>query len=127
MHIVFIDDEEVTHDSINLCLFSTEYKLKSFFNPQEALNYLLNTEDKIDIILLDLMMHGFHGIEVLNMIKKIPKIKNVPVVIQTSINKPEDIAKCMHLGADYYLQKPYNKEDLIKVFENVKNTRSSSS
>ncbi|MCD5425259.1 MAG: response regulator [Methanosarcinaceae archaeon] len=80
---------------------------------KEAIDFLFNQgkyesiekAPKPDIILLDLKLPKFNGLEVLEKIKDDSKLREIPVVILTSSKKDEDIIKTYELGAKSYIQK----------------------
>ena len=80
---------------------------------EEAIDFLFNQgkyesiekAPKPDIILLDLKLPKFNGLEVLEKIKNDSKLREIPVVILTSSKKDEDIIKTHELGAKSYIQK----------------------
>ena len=80
---------------------------------EEAIDFLFNQgkyesiekAPKPDIILLDLKLPKFNGLEVLEKIKDDSKLREIPVVILTSSKKDEDIVKTHELGAKSYIQK----------------------
>lgn len=94
-------------------------------NGEEALEYLNNSnnnvKEKTSLILLDLNMPKKNGHEVLQAIKTTPALKNIPVVILTTSNSEDDIAKCYQQGANSYLVKPSGYKELVSMVENLKN------
>jgi signal transduction histidine kinase len=65
-----------------------------------------------DLILLDVMMPGINGIEVCRQIKAMPKWQAVPIVMVTALSSKSDLAKCLGAGADDFISKPVNPEEL---------------
>ncbi len=73
----------------------------------------------IDIILLDLMMPNMNGLEFLEKIKKHPKYSIIPIIVVTS--KSEEKTTTYKLGADDFISKPYNPEELkLRVFNHLR-------
>jgi DNA-binding response OmpR family regulator len=73
------------------------------------------TPDRYDAVLLDRMMPGIDGMEVLRRIKLDPKLKVLPVIMQTAASFPEQIAEGLSAGAFYYLTKPYDLTVMLAV------------
>jgi two-component system sensor histidine kinase ChiS len=111
-HIVVIDDDLSTQLSISLMLKSYNYDVTILGSANEALNYFKLNNNLVDIILLDLMLPDMYGGELLQRLKKIKKIKNIPIIIQTGIVDPEELENVIKLGACAYINKPFSEEIL---------------
>jgi adenylate cyclase len=68
----------------------------------------------IDLILLDILMPGMDGYEVVETLKKDPSLKNVPVVMISSVEDMPSVVRCVKLGADDFIFKPFD-EVLLKA------------
>ncbi|MGE0736317.1 MAG: adenylate/guanylate cyclase domain-containing protein [Alphaproteobacteria bacterium] len=66
------------------------------------------TEGKFDLVLLDVMMPAMSGIEVLERIKSDPKLRHIPVIMISAADEMEKVVRCIQLGAEDYLAKPFN-------------------
>ncbi len=62
--------------------------------------------DEYDLVLLDLMMPGIDGYEVLRNIRETPKLSEIPVIVVSGSGGAESKAKCLEMGASGYLSKP---------------------
>ncbi len=67
-------------------------------------------ESKVDLVLLDVMMPGLNGYQVLQLIRE---YSSVPVIMVTGITDKDSVERFLDLGADDYIAKPFNKEELI--------------
>ena len=79
----------------------------------------LKAGGQYDIIFSDVEMPNMNGFELLARVKKDPKTKHIPVVLCTTLNKPEHIEKGRSLGAVSYIVKPMNKETLERALRNA--------
>jgi CheY-like chemotaxis protein len=94
-------------------------------NGDEALEFLQqiandndpNISSKPSVILLDLNLPGIDGRDILSQIKQDKKFKEIPVVIFTTSSNPKDIELCYQKGANGYLIKPMNAEELKKIVQ----------
>jgi CheY-like chemotaxis protein len=100
-----------------------------FIDGQEILDFLLEYDKKEDdtgqhnyLLILDIRMPKMNGIEVLEQIKKYPKLKTIPVVMLTSSDSPVDIKRCAKIGCNDYVIKPLDKENFREVINKVAST-----
>mgnify|MGYP001212534808 CR=1 FL=1 len=83
-------------------------------NADDALNAI--KANKFDLILLDIIMPDINGIELLQMIKKNNHYFDVPVIMLSALDDLESIVDCINLGADDYISKPIDKENLNLIY-----------
>lgn len=116
MHkILVVDDDKITHAFIKRSLVA-EYDLTSTFNGEQALEALGRFLP--EIILLDVEMPGMNGYEVCERIKSNPDTADVPVIFLSARGELRDRMLGFEAGADDYIVKPFQPEDLkakIKV------------
>jgi DNA-binding response OmpR family regulator len=67
------------------------------------------------MVLLDKMMPGMNGFDVLKRIKSTPELNFLPVILQTAIGSPASVQQGMEAGAFYYLTKPFSRDMLLAV------------
>lgn len=108
--VLVIDDEEIVLISTQFNLEFLGYKALCAQGGAEALR-LLRTETP-DVILLDLMMPGMNGDEVLKHIKESDHLKSVPVIAQTGFSQAKELDAMHELGINGILKKPYDRNDL---------------
>lgn len=110
-NILAVDDEEHILELIDYNLSNAGYQVIRAETGEDALKIL--EEQKIDLALLDLMLPGIDGIEVLKNIRSHAKLKKLPVIILTA--KSDEISKVVGLevGADDYLAKPFGVHELV--------------
>lgn len=77
-----------------------------------------------DLVLLDLMMPGMNGLEVL---RRIRELSDVPVIVLSVIDKQDEVVQCLEIGADDYVTKPYQPQILMaRVLAAVRRASSTS-
>jgi signal transduction histidine kinase len=108
--ILIVDDEPNNFDVIAAQLSDCDYQIHYASSGQEALSSLDIYNP--DLILLDVMMPGINGIEVCQQIKAMPKWQAVPIVMVTALSSKSDLAQCLGAGADDFISKPVNSEEL---------------
>src|SRR6202012_1007559 len=82
----------------------------------------LNTERALrpGLVLLDLNMPGQDGRKTLEIIKRSPELKKIPVIILTTSDDERDVKACYELGANTYIQKPVDFDGLIAAIRRLK-------
>ena len=69
-------------------------------------------EEPFDLVLLDIMMPNMNGMQVLGKIKEDAELRNIPVIIISAVEDTNSIARCIELGAEDFLAKPFNPQIL---------------
>jgi two-component system response regulator PilR (NtrC family) len=108
-----IDDEPVIHDVLAQLLTSEGYEVEISASGEEALEKF--PSQSFDVILLDLLMPGMDGIEVLRRIKKVDPL--AAIIIITAYGSVESAISAMKIGALDYVQKPFKHDDLLLAIE----------
>ena len=113
--ILLIEDDELLREIIEKKLVEEGYQVVSAINGIDGLKAV--GEQKPDLVLLDIILPGMNGFDVLTKIKKDPSLKKIPVVILSNLWQQEDVNKGMELGATDYLVKINfaSKEILDKI------------
>ncbi len=109
--VVWVEDDKLIGTILAKKLTSSGFELFHAKNGDEALKYLANNVP--DAIVLDLIMPGISGLDILQKIKDDPRLKDVPAMILSNINKQEDIERAKILGAKKFLVKAAASLDQI--------------
>ena len=107
--ILIVDDDENINELIDMYLKSSGYETKKCFNGLDACNIVTN--DNIGLVILDIMIPGKDGVEVLKFIRK---QSNVPVIMLTAKGEVFDKVLALELGADDYMVKPFDPKELLE-------------
>lgn len=111
--ILIAEDTESNYFFIEAFLERTKVNLIWAQDGEEAIR--LFKENRVDLILMDIMMPEKDGFDATREIKEIDP--NIPIVAQTALALPDDEEKCYKAGCDYVLVKPINSEDLIATIK----------
>lgn len=106
--IYVVEDEQEISDIINLYLEKNGFQVTSFQNGEEALKKLI--EDPPDLALLDIMLPGRDGMEIL---RELRKVSNLPVIFLTSRKDELDKILGLEMGADDYIPKPFSPREMV--------------
>jgi len=110
--ILVVDDNPDNRDLLVRHIERQKYSAVTAENGEEALQLL--KAQPFDLVLLDIMMPGMSGFDVLEHMKHDPHLQTLPVVAVSALNELESVGKCIELGADDYLVKPINSK-LLKA------------
>jgi PleD family two-component response regulator len=112
VNIMIVDDDPNIALLLEMTLRKNDgYNVEKFTDGQTALDKL--PEFKPDLILLDIMMPGIDGFEVCKRIKSEEKTKYISVIILSAKRDLQDKIKGMDIGADDYIVKPFNPDELL--------------
>ena len=103
--ILIVEDNIDIHNYIKEVLEKERYKVLDSYSGTEALMVL--EKEKVDLILLDLMLPGLNGEEI------IKKVKDIPIIVLSAKISPEDKVNVLLSGANDYLTKPFSTEELL--------------
>ena len=113
--LLVVDDEPFNREIIAEFLANDGYRIVMAVDGNEALKLLMDSPNGYDAVLLDRMMPGMDGIDVLKNIKLDAQLRMLPVIMQTASSSPEQIAEGLKFGAFYYLTKPFGQKVLQAV------------
>ena len=105
--LLVVDDNEDNRYTLTRRLDRLGYtNVATATNGREALELL--QANPIDLVLLDIMMPDMNGYEVLERLKADPQLRHIPVIMISAIDEVESVIRCVELGAEDYLSKPFN-------------------
>jgi len=109
--VLIADDEEIIRKFLRINLLKWGYEVKEATDGLQALEQLGN--DNYDLLICDILMPNKNGWEVLKEVRSNPKTKEIPVIFLTAKNEDSDMFKGYELGANYYITKPFTKDQLL--------------
>ncbi len=104
--VLVVDDNEINRDVLSRRITRYGHQVVTAASGREALR--LMTDQSFDLVLLDIMMPDMNGYQVLERIKQDPDLRGVPVIVISALDDIDSIVKCVKLGAEDYLSKPFN-------------------
>ena len=114
--ILFIEDEAALQKTFTEILKREGYEVVSALDGETGLR--LARSQKLDLVLLDIVLPRLQGLEVLKALKGDPETKSIPVIILTNLESSQDIEKALALGAATYLVK--TQYTLPEIAEKIK-------
>ena len=104
--ILIIEDDKDIVEMLSFHLKKNNYIILYSYNGEDGLTKA--RENNPDLILLDLMLPGIHGLDVCRNIKSDQKTKNIPIIMLTAMGQEDDIVKGLETGGDDYITKPFS-------------------
>ena len=109
--ILVVDDEPDLRDMLRFALETEGFEVLEAADIQKA--YWLITDQDPDLVLLDWMLPGGSGIELLSRLKKEEATQSLPVIMVTAKAREEDIIQGLDMGAHDYITKPFSLKELL--------------
>lgn len=109
MSILVVDDDPKIRRLMKVELRASDFPVSEAADGEQALDVVAREEPSL--VLLDLMLPGIDGMEVL---RRIRESSSVPVIIISARNQDQDRIRGLQLGADDYITKPFNTEEVIE-------------
>jgi CheY-like chemotaxis protein len=104
--ILVVDDDAGNRDILARCLGHEGYTVQIALHGEDALARLAT--EPVDLILLDVMMPGMSGYEVLDAIKREKQWHDIPVIMISALDEMQSVVRCIEHGAEDYLPKPFD-------------------
>lgn len=109
--ILVADDEEDVRELVTYRLTRSGYEVIEAQDGQEA--FELATERAPDLMVLDVMMPRVDGYELTRRVRAEDSLRSVPVILLTARSQETDVSRGFEVGADDYLRKPFNPDELV--------------
>lgn len=105
-HLLIVDDNKVNRILLARGLESQGHRVETAENGKQALDKLRT--EAFDLVLLDIEMPEMNGYQVLETCLQDPELRNIPIIMTSSLDEIDSVVKCVELGAEDYLNKPVN-------------------
>ena len=109
--ILIVDDVMSNVLLLKVLLTNEKFAIATASNGRQALEQV--EKENPDLVLLDVMMPDMSGFEVAQHLKSNPNTADIPIIFLTALNSTADIVKGLQVGANDFISKPFNKEELI--------------
>lgn len=112
---LIVDDDPMIRTLVQSILDDAGFDTAIAEDGTKALAYLdsITESPKVDLIVLDVVMPGMNGLDVLVRLKVNAPTQSIPVLMLTGEDKAEDILAGYSVGADYYITKPFTRQQLL--------------
>lgn len=109
--ILIVDDVMSNVLLLKVLLTNEKFAIATASNGRQALEQV--EKENLDLVLLDVVMPDMSGFEVAQHLKSNPNTADIPIIFLTALNSTADIVKGFQVGANDFISKPFNKEELI--------------
>jgi len=116
-HILVVEDEEHLAIGIKFNLEAEGFRVTAVGNGPTALKTIESKEDPVDLVVLDLMLPGMSGYDVCERLRELGE--NMPVLILSARTLTEDRTRSFDVGANQFLTKPFELDELISRIKNL--------
>jgi CheY-like chemotaxis protein len=116
--ILIIDDDSKNIFALSAVLKSKKYPCVSAISADQGLK-ILSANKNIGVVLMDMMMPEMDGYEAIGKMKSDEELKNIPVIAVTAQAMVGDREKCLKAGANGYISKPVNVDELLRLLNKL--------
>ncbi|ASZ15045.1 MULTISPECIES: response regulator [Chitinophaga] len=115
MKVLIIDDDTRNIFALRAVLRSRGFEILTANGAEEGIHLLLQQQQPVNVVLMDIMMPDMDGYEAIGRIRAEAGIAQTPVVAVTAQAMVGDREKCLAAGANAYISKPIDIDDLLKI------------
>ena len=115
--ILIVDDKPNVVVPIQFLMEQQGYRVMTAERGEDALDLIYRY--KPDLVILDIMLPGIDGYEVCEIVRLNPNYRDVKIMFLTAKGREVDIAKCLALGADAYITKPFSNVALVAKVKEI--------
>jgi CheY-like chemotaxis protein len=115
--ILVVEDYDDVREILRVLLESECFRVLEAASGTEALEVL--EEEHADVILMDLALPGFDGLEAIRRIRTIDTFQNIPIVVLTAYNRPSTCEAALRAGGDYFMTKPIDFDELVGLLKKI--------
>ena len=117
LKVVVVEDEPAIADMLAEMMRMLGFEAIQTYSSSPAVDQI--SLERPDLVLLDVMMPGVSGLEVVRFMRREPQLAHIPVIIVSASAMPEDVQKGIEAGATLYLGKPVTFQDLEQALQQV--------
>lgn len=103
--VLVADDNDINRDLLSQQLTRAGHTVREASNGREVLQMLQS--EPFDVVLLDVIMPVMNGVEALHRIRSDEKVRHVPVIMLSALDELDSVTRCIEIGAEDYIQKPF--------------------
>ncbi len=106
--ILVVEDDPQSREAVAQMLRSSGYKVVTAESGPQAIDILLADDPPCDLMVVDFIMPGMNGYQILERLREEDIIDTLPIIITSSLDETDALVRCIEIGADDYIRKPYD-------------------
>jgi len=110
-NILVVEDEQIIARLLKEMLLVEGYQAVTVLNGEDAVQFAL--KETPHLIILDLMLPGIDGYEVVQCLRTHPKSMHIPIIVLSSLGETKDKVQAFEVGVDDYITKPFHTDELL--------------
>ena len=118
MKKILVVDDKSSISNLLVQFLSSQYSVETKEDGLEALTWL-QRGNIVDLVITDLQMPNMDGTELIKRMKESGYFKDIPIIVLSSKDSSGDRVQCLKLGAEDYVMKPFNPEELLIRIEKI--------
>lgn len=118
-NILVVDDSESIRELVGGALSEAGFEVHKKVDGQDAMGYVENIKNKLELIVTDLNMPNMNGIDLVRKVRSIQAYQYLPILILTTESQKEKRMEAKEAGATGWIVKPFEKERLLKIINKV--------
>ena len=115
--VLIAEDDPNIVESLTFVLSRAGFDVSAALDGEEALRRLHG--DRPDLMILDLMLPGRNGFEVLKLVKSDPLLRAMPVIVLTAKGQPQDRRMAERLGVEGFMTKPFSNTEVVQAVQRL--------
>lgn len=115
--IIVVEDEPDTAEMLSEMARLCGYRVLNSYAGTQALSLISN--NRPDGVVLDVILPGLSGLDILHFMRRDPRLEHIPVIIVSANSLPADRQACLEAGANIYLTKPVGFEEFKRAIDKV--------
>lgn len=119
IRVLIVDDDPISLGLLSRVIGTSGFSVVSVESGEEALNVLREQSPPVEIAVIDVMLPGMSGLDLSQEIRKDYSHSELPILMITARNRPEDLASGMNAGATEFLYRPFEKVEVLSRIKNL--------
>ena len=127
LHVIVIDDNVVNLEIFELTLEIISAEVTTFESGEQAMTHLGSIDSAPDLLIIDRLMPGMDGIELVKAVRSKPELAGVRILMASAAGAQADIDSGIAAGVDAYVSKPFSPQELLDAISRLLDTPGSAS